>query len=136
MAQFMGKLHGHFTEDGYHFILSKMLTYDSGVLKIDVPVGFKTDFGSVPKLLWGLIPPIGPALLGYVVHDYLYATAWLSRRQSDAVLLEIAGVSGMSWLRRSAVYSALRIFGSRNFGPQAMGGPRVQDQTDPEAKVD
>ena len=34
--------------------------------------GFPTDLSSVPKFLWGVLPPYGDFLLASLVHDYLY----------------------------------------------------------------
>jgi len=39
---------------------------------IIIPVDFKTDLSSVPKFLWGIMPPFGNFLLAALVHDYLY----------------------------------------------------------------
>lgn len=39
---------------------------------IIIPIGFKTDLSSVPKFLWGIMPPFGDFLLAALVHDYLY----------------------------------------------------------------
>lgn len=39
---------------------------------IDIPVGFVTDFASVPRIFWGLFPPAtGEYVQAAVVHDYL-----------------------------------------------------------------
>ena len=38
-----------------------------------VPAGFATDFASVPRAFWRLLPPFGEYMLAAVVHDYLYA---------------------------------------------------------------
>ena len=38
---------------------------------IDVPQGFLTDGASVPRLLWGFIPPWGSYGQACVLHDYL-----------------------------------------------------------------
>ena len=39
---------------------------------ITVPKGFKTDLSSVPSWLWSVIKPIDKALIGDIVHDYLW----------------------------------------------------------------
>lgn len=45
---------------------------DSG-LRIEVPKGFKTDFASIPRILWRLFPPFGTYLRASIIHDFLYA---------------------------------------------------------------
>jgi hypothetical protein len=37
-----------------------------------VPKGFETDFASVPRVFWTIIPPDGKYTKAAVVHDYLY----------------------------------------------------------------
>ena len=37
-----------------------------------VPYGYRTDFASVPPILWGFIPSIGRHNHAAVLHDYLY----------------------------------------------------------------
>lgn len=39
---------------------------------IKIPKGFKTDLSSVPSWLWSFIRPIDKALIGDIVHDYLW----------------------------------------------------------------
>jgi hypothetical protein len=42
---------------------------EHGADVIDIPVGFGTDFGSVPKVLRALLPTIGRAGRAFLVHD-------------------------------------------------------------------
>ncbi len=76
-----------------------------------VPVGFFTDFASVPRL--GIIY----AMLGDTahepacVHDWLYYSAILSRYMADAVLLEAMNVIGLPWWRRWPIYWGVRLGG-------------------------
>lgn len=39
---------------------------------ITIPVGFEWDLSSVPRLLWGLLPPDGDWEIAMLIHDYLY----------------------------------------------------------------
>ncbi|MFI7678574.1 DUF1353 domain-containing protein [Actinophytocola sp. NPDC049390] len=43
----------------------------AGDLGVLVPVGYVTDFASVPRLLWWFTPPSGEYTLAAIVHDYL-----------------------------------------------------------------
>jgi len=78
---------------------------------ISVPVGFITDFASVPRLLWPILPPWGNYGKSAVVHDYLYKTKTFSRRRSDQIFLEGMRVLGVSWKTRTTMYGAVRAWG-------------------------
>lgn len=101
--------------DGINWKLLKSFTYDVGKLggsdRIKVPRGFKTDFGSAPRFLWGIVSPIGKAIGGFVLHDYLYATQERSRLVSDAILLEAMEICNVNWFQRTLVYRGVRLGG-------------------------
>lgn len=78
---------------------------------INVPVGFVTDLGSIPKWLWGIVPPEGPATDGYVIHDFLYNTQACTRQQADDCLLRLMTVLGVGYVARYTVYWHLRAYG-------------------------
>lgn len=103
------------TEDGCIWTVNEPMDYEVGSLgsgeKIEVPVGQKTDFGSVPQALWWLLSPIGLGTRAFVLHDYLYTIQKYTRAKSDAVLLEALGVLGVPWLKREAIYMGVRAGG-------------------------
>jgi hypothetical protein len=78
---------------------------------ITVPVGFYTDFASVPRI--GIIY----AMLGdcahepAVIHDWLYYSAITTRDMADNVLLEAMKVFGISAWRRWPIYWGVRAGG-------------------------
>jgi hypothetical protein len=53
--------------------------------KVTVPVGFVTDFASIPRAFWSLLRPDGHYAYAAVIHDYLYWTQGLSRARSDMI---------------------------------------------------
>ena len=62
---------------------------DGTILKI--PKGFDTDLSTVPKILWGILPPFGNFLLAAIVHDYLYVTKDIRERKfADEQILIIS----------------------------------------------
>ncbi len=78
--------------------------------KITVPKGFVYDKGSVPRLAWGLIPRDDRSgVIAFLVHDYLYETQILSRKESDQIMYELLRAGGMSWFRSQAAYRAVRL---------------------------
>ena len=85
---------------------------------------FITDVGSVPRIAWNIIPPIGPATLGYVVHDWLYATQTFPRAEADACLLRLMAQFGVGYVSRYTVYWALRAFGGKAWDDDAKKGPQ------------
>lgn len=78
---------------------------------INVPADFITDFASVPRPLWWIIPQWGSYGNAAVVHDFLYQTHIRSRKCADEIFLEAMKVCGTSWLCRHIMFLAVRIFG-------------------------
>lgn len=39
---------------------------------IKIPEGFEYDMATVPKWLWSIVRPFNDALIGTLIHDYLY----------------------------------------------------------------
>jgi hypothetical protein len=112
MAKFLSRL--TVTEiDDKVFALHEPFSYSSDLLatQLDVPVGFYTDFASVPRL--GVIY----AMLGdcahepAVIHDWLYYTGLTDRETSDDILLEAMGVKGISRWKRYPIWWGVRLGG-------------------------
>lgn len=60
-----------------------------------IPEGFIWDLSSVPRLLWGILPPDGDFELASLIHDYLYSTKIRSRKFADDEMLKWSkGTSG------------------------------------------
>jgi len=101
--------------DGKRWIIRSDFGYDIGEEdsgeSINVPVGFKTDFASVPRLLWGMIPQWGKYGNAAVVHDYCYWSQAYTRKRSDEIFMEGMLVLQVSSLLRHILYYAVRIFG-------------------------
>lgn len=92
---------------------------------IIVPARFQTDFVSIPRLFWVYENPLGDAAKAAVLHDWLYATAARPRREADAIFLEAMGVLGVDFLKRHALYCAVRVFGRRSYGRLDPAGDTV-----------
>ena len=85
------------------------------VTMIDVPVGYRTDFASIPRIFWRILPPAGPYGKAAVIHDWLcdvepklcdYLTA------AD-VFGEAMDVLGVPKWKRSLMVWAVKGFGPR-----------------------
>lgn len=82
-----------------------------GSRTIEVSAGFITDGASVPRVFWNLFSPTGSYLGAAVIHDFLYATKPVSRKEADAIFLEAMKAAGVGFVSRWIVYSAVRAGG-------------------------
>lgn len=78
---------------------------------IRVPRRFLTDFASVPRFFWRILPPTGAYGKAAVIHDYLYRTGSAPRALADAVFLEGMTVLNVPAWKRQTMYWAVRLFG-------------------------
>jgi hypothetical protein len=91
------------------------LHFQDEVTQITVPAGFETDLASVPRLLWGLIPPYGRYIRAAIIHDYLYATGKIDRERADGIFLALMRQDKVEKWKQIIMYLAVRGFGWRNF---------------------
>jgi hypothetical protein len=77
-----------------------------------VPRGFVTDFASVPRLFWRILPPWGTYSPAAVVHDYLYATGRFPRKKADQAFLCLMKALGVPRWKRTVMYWGVRLGGS------------------------
>jgi len=77
----------------------------------EVPAGFETDFASVPRFFWRVLPPWDKYSPAAVVHDHLYQTGKVPRVEADKTFLELMEALGVSWWKRRVMYYAVRAFG-------------------------
>lgn len=89
---------------------------DGGI--IHIPYGFEWDLSSVPRFLWGLLPPDGTFEIASLIHDYLYITKLRSRKFADDEMLLWSKVVGgtqtkftLRNLDNQVRYIAVRLFG-------------------------
>lgn len=83
---------------------------------VHIPAGFITDFASVPKVFWNILPPNGRYGKAAVVHDFLYRTKGMATKaQADRVFLEAMKALGVGYFTRTSMYLAVRAFGSSSY---------------------
>lgn len=83
---------------------------------VKVPAGFVTDFASVPRILWRVLPPTGMYGKAAVVHDYLYRTpGFASKADADRVFLEAMTALGVGWWTCTIMYQGVRCFGGGSY---------------------
>lgn len=113
MSSFLDPLVVTEISDSIFAIADHPFRYQSDEAKqiITVPIGFYTDFASVPRF------PLIYALLGdtahepAVVHDWLYYSAIVNREMADNVLYEAMTVFGVEDWRRDMIYEGVRAGG-------------------------
>jgi hypothetical protein len=104
---------------GFPFVLYSALTYVTNVGHrgtISVPEGFRTDYASIPRGLWNILPPVGSYDAAAVVHDYCYQNGTLmgvplTRGDADAILNEAMQVLHVPTWQRRLIYAGVRIGG-------------------------
>jgi len=119
--------------DGTTWVIVRPFGYDVGREgsddRIDVRVGFMTDFASIPRLFWIVLPKWGKYGNAAVVHDWLYWTQRRSRPSSDRILREGMEVLAVPGWQRLVIYWAVRAFGwlawARNRWDREAGFDRV-----------
>lgn len=82
---------------------------------LEIPVGFHTDFASVPRWLWCIVPPWGRYSPATVFHDFLYSKALLPRWLIDWNFLEHMKKLGVKPWRCRVMYWCVRIFGRKHY---------------------
>jgi hypothetical protein len=103
--------------DGRRWRITQAFHYttDAGMI-IEVPEGEVTDFASIPRFLWPVLPPTGTYTRAAVIHDHLYAdhrkqVAHYSRAFADAILLEALADCGCSRLVTNVIWIGVRLGG-------------------------
>jgi hypothetical protein len=104
--------------DGLHWELVQDFAYqtDAGETILS-PQGRVTDFASVPKLLWNILPPIGPYVRAAVIHDELYYRHRVlsddsrTRDQADSILYEAMFACAVGDEVRKVIYAGVRVGG-------------------------
>jgi hypothetical protein len=96
--------------NGNSWLLMEEFRYDSDLLRatVVVPEGFLTDFASVPRFFWRLLPKTeyGPAA---VVHDCLCRLDGFDRALADRVFKEALELLGAPGWRVWVMYRGVRI---------------------------
>ena len=103
-------------------------------LSVQPPANFETDFASIPRLLWWLLPVWGRYGKAAVIHDYLYRGGKISvaeevygvpentlmppfrlphpsRQQADQIMLEAMEVLEVPRWQRRLIYAGVRVGG-------------------------
>ena len=92
------------------------LVYDDSKYHIEVIKGFICDFASIPQFMWNILPANGQETdRASVLHDYLYRFGIYPRDVCDRLFLEAMNSDGTSYIKRYAMYRAVRMFGGSSY---------------------
>jgi hypothetical protein len=111
------------------YVVTRDYRYDSALLghTITVDAGYDTDFASVPRFFWRILPPHGPYVPASVVHDWLCdrrGRDGIDSETTHKVFLEAMEVLQVPTWKRWTMYRAVKWF-----GPRFSANP--SDQSDP-----
>jgi hypothetical protein len=106
---------------------------------VNVPVGFVTDFASIPRIFWSLLRPDGRYTYPAIVHDYLYWTQTVPRESADLILDFGMEDFGVDKVTRLAIYEPVNLFGNaawqENSRLKAAGERRILAKTPNDPRI-
>lgn len=125
MGKFEGKLDVTPLSDGRNWWVNEPFEYwidDNTFVRVEP--GFITDFASVPRIFWNILPPWGKYGEAAVIHDHLYRTLGevesleskngkkhLTRWQCDLVFRRAMKDLGVAAWKRWVMWAGVRIGG-------------------------
>ena len=103
--------------DGHRWIVTEPFLYSTSLHKIEVPKGFITDFASIPRVFWRILPPTGKYTMAAVIHDWLYFSAYMDNRKlCDNIFSMAMDSCGVPIWKREVLYRGVRLFGWAGWG--------------------
>jgi hypothetical protein len=119
----VGALHLSRFADPIYFLL-KPITWkpnpdQTGYQAVSVPVGFVTDFASIPRPFWSIFPPDGLYTYPAIVHDYLYWTQNTSKDVADKIFQFGMADLGVSPATIAILYTAVNLAGNAAWNENA-----------------
>jgi len=114
----IGSLHLSRFADPIYFLTKKIGWYPNPDQKKDyptviVPVGFVTDFASIPRVFWSSFRPDGIYTYPAIIHDYLYWTQTVPRETADNIFKLAMEDFQIDRATISIIYSCVRVGGGK-----------------------
>ncbi len=100
-------------DDGRRWRLVEPFRYHRDTEVIHVPAGYETDFASIPRLFWRILPPWGKYGKASVVHDYLCDLRDRPSEEVHMIFREAMAALGVSAWKRNVMYAAVRCCGPK-----------------------
>lgn len=80
---------------------------------ITIPKGYRSNFASVPRIFWSLIPPVGRYSKATVIHDWLIDTKrtnYFTYHEINMVFLEAMKVLKVNLITRYMMFLAVEFY--------------------------
>jgi hypothetical protein len=103
-------------EDEDEWVLLEPYARETLIGWVEVPAGFHTDLGSVPRQVWKRFPKFGRWTGATIIHDWLYRRrprGGLRRSAVDDVFEELLRADGVRYGDVALIMGAVRQFGDR-----------------------
>jgi Protein of unknown function (DUF1353) len=119
----LGALHiSRFVEPIY--FLTKPITWEPNpgqdtFKPVIVPIGFVTDFASIPRIFWSLLRPDGEYTYPAIIHDFLYWTQDRPRDVCDEIFKLGMEEFGIHATTVFSIYNAVRLGGDSSWNENA-----------------
>lgn len=123
MTSFTKPLIVEVLENGRYYRVNEAFVYfrtDNTQILIEIPKGFVTDFASVPRIFWSILPPFGTYSKACVLHDYLCTLnktnsvdnngIKYTRKECDLIFLEAMEAVQVKKIVRYTLYYAVRLY--------------------------
>lgn len=120
MSRFVTTLKTDQTDRRTYKLLDDLVLADEDERTIIVPAGFITDFASIKVLHNAFLFPLYALVSGYgnyaaTLHDWLYTTGRVSRKEADAVLYRALRAEGVARWRAYLFWLGVRIGGAKQY---------------------
>lgn len=97
----------------YHYHTCNKIKFTVNDREFEIPANFDTDLASIPKVVWSIMAPAHSSLIRpAIVHDWFYRkTCDFTRYETDLIFYHMLKNDGISTLRASIMFYAVRWFG-------------------------
>lgn len=113
----------------YQFVLlSDFVFLPTSGRPIVVPVGFETDFASIPRPLQGILDADNDVAPAATIHDFLYSSMLRIRSEADSLFFQALRANGVGWLRARLLWAGVRSGGWTRWGSDAVAAADWSEQ--------
>jgi hypothetical protein len=102
---------GRFVGPIEYQILEPLVFRSDIVGEIIVPENTVTDFASIPRFFWRILPPWDTHRKAALIHDFLYSTGTHPKKIADKVFLEAMKALSVPAWKAQTMYRAVKWFG-------------------------
>ena len=117
-----------FSRDMRHARLTRSMRYAVRGMVFVVPREFATDFASIPRFLWRVLPPWGDYGHAAILHDWLYRSGKVTRGEADKCLLEVMWRDGVAHWKMLVIYAGVRVGGWKAWNAHRKGEALESEQ--------